>query len=86
MEWCVRRSLIPNENNSQFFIALAKAPIQDGRYMVFGNVVSGMEVLHSLERLGTWKGQIDKDVRIINSGELRLLDSVADSDGKPAKA
>lgn len=65
-------SRTPNENNSTFFISLARAPIQDGRYMVFGNVVSGMEVLHVLERLGTWKGATEKNVRISGSGQLKL--------------
>ncbi len=40
--------------------------------MVFGNVVSGMEVLHVLERLGTWKGATEKNVRISGSGQLKL--------------
>ncbi len=51
---------------------LAKAPIQDGRYMVFGNVISGMETLRQLERLGSWKGATQKDVRIATCGQLQL--------------
>jgi cyclophilin family peptidyl-prolyl cis-trans isomerase len=34
---------------SQFFITLAPQPHLDGRYTVFGEVVSGMEVVRALE-------------------------------------
>ena len=36
-------------NRSQFFITIAPAPHLDGRHVVFGQVVSGMEVVHLLE-------------------------------------
>jgi cyclophilin family peptidyl-prolyl cis-trans isomerase len=37
-----------NTNGSQFFITYAAAPSLDGRYTVFGQVVSGMNVLTTL--------------------------------------
>jgi cyclophilin family peptidyl-prolyl cis-trans isomerase len=51
-------SLTPNENGSLFMFTMAKAPIHDHRYMAFGNVMSGIEVLKSLEQLGSWRGDV----------------------------
>lgn len=35
----------PNTNRSQFFISLSEAPLEklDGKHVVFGRVVEGME-------------------------------------------
>lgn len=38
----------PDTSGSQFFITLAPAPEFDGRYTIFGEVLSGMEVLRTL--------------------------------------
>lgn len=38
------RSQDPNSATSQFFICVADAPHLDGKYSIFGQVVSGMEV------------------------------------------
>lgn len=38
----------PDTNGSQFFITYAPAPALDGKYTIFGKVLSGMEVLQSL--------------------------------------
>lgn len=38
----------PDTSGSQFFITLAPAPEFDGRYTIFGEVLSGMEVLRML--------------------------------------
>lgn len=38
----------PGSNGSQFFITLGPAPDLDGNYTVFGQVISGMDVLESL--------------------------------------
>ena len=40
-----RASSDPNSAGSQFFICVADAPTLDGQYTVFGEVVSGMEVV-----------------------------------------
>lgn len=44
------RSTDPNSASSQFYIALEALPELDGRYAVFGRVVSGMDVVDQLEQ------------------------------------
>jgi peptidyl-prolyl cis-trans isomerase B (cyclophilin B) len=52
----------PNTNGSQFFIVTTDAaPWLDGKHTVFGNVVSGMEVVDTIEGAETGPG--DKPVQ-----------------------
>ena len=46
----------PNTNGSQFFITTVPCPWLDGHHVVFGEVKKGMNVLKSLEMLGTESG------------------------------
>lgn len=50
----------PNSNGSQFFITFAPAPHLDGKHVVFGEVVQGMDVLKLMEKVDT--GDRDKPV------------------------
>jgi len=45
-----------NSNTSQFFVTLDKAPQCDGKHVVFGEVVSGMEVATAIETFATLSG------------------------------
>jgi peptidyl-prolyl cis-trans isomerase B (cyclophilin B) len=44
------RSQAPDSASSQFYIALADLEFLDGDYAVFGKVVSGMDVVDSIEQ------------------------------------
>lgn len=44
------RSSSPDSANSQFFIMFADAPWLDGQYTIFGQVVSGMDVVDKIKK------------------------------------
>lgn len=61
----------PNTNGSQFFITTATTSWLDGRHVVFGSVVEGMDVLKLVEALGSQSGATSKRIVIENCGELK---------------
>jgi len=60
----------PNTNGSQFFICTEKTSWLDGKHVVFGQVVEGMEVVRKMESMGTQSGNPTKKITITNSGQL----------------
>ena len=58
----------PNTNSSQFFITLAATPHLDGRHVVFGKVISGMDVVREIEQCGTRKGPPTSKVIVVGCG------------------
>jgi cyclophilin family peptidyl-prolyl cis-trans isomerase len=40
--------LSPNSASSQFYITLSPQPSLDGKYAIFGGVMSGMDVVRSI--------------------------------------
>ncbi|KAL0581372.1 cyclophilin peptidyl-prolyl cis-trans isomerase Cyp2 [Marasmius crinis-equi] len=57
-----------NTNGSQFFITTVVTPWLDGKHVVFGEVVEGMEVLKQIEAQGSDSGNPKSKVSITSSG------------------
>jgi cyclophilin family peptidyl-prolyl cis-trans isomerase len=60
----------PNTNGSQFFMTFAQTAWLDGKHMVFGRVIEGLEVLDQLERIGSQSGATSEAAIIADCGEL----------------
>ncbi len=71
--WLSMANAGPNTNGSQFFILFDEASWLNGRHVVFGKVVEGMDVVDKLEAART--GSNDRpleDIVVVDSGELKL--------------
>lgn len=60
----------PNTNGSQFFVCTAQTSWLDGKHVVFGQVVEGLEVVREIEKVGSGSGRTSKPVVIADSGQL----------------
>ncbi|KAI9438968.1 cyclophilin-like domain-containing protein [Lactarius indigo] len=58
----------PDTNGSQFFITTQVTSWLDGKHVVFGEVVEGMEVVKAVEAVGTDSGAPKHQVKITSSG------------------
>jgi peptidylprolyl isomerase len=58
----------PNANGSQFFLTFNDCPWLDGKHVVFGQTISGLEILDIIEPLGSQSGETSKVVTIVASG------------------
>lgn len=47
----------PDTNGSQFFLTFRETPHLDGRHVVFGKLIEGMDVLRTME-VGGWTGHV----------------------------
>jgi len=60
----------PNTNGSQFFITTVKTSWLDGRHVVFGKVIDGMDVITKVEAVGSSSGAPQQPVILHDSGLL----------------
>ncbi len=60
----------PNTNGSQFFITTVVTSWLDGKHVVFGKVVEGMDVVKKMEAAGSQSGTTKVDVVIADCGQL----------------
>lgn len=59
----------PNTNGSQFFLCTGETQWLDGKHVVFGKVVEGMDVVAAIEAVGSQSGKTSKKVTVRASGE-----------------
>ena len=59
----------PNTNGSQFFLCMGETQWLDGKHVVFGKVVEGMDVVSAIEAVGSQSGATSKKVTVRASGE-----------------
>eukprot|EP00775_Hariotina_reticulata_P002941 gene2941-3226_t len=60
----------PNTNGSQFFLCTVKTEWLDGKHVVFGSVVDGMDVVKKVESYGSGSGRTSKKIVIADCGQL----------------
>merc|ERR1712151_626798 len=69
----------PNTNGSQFFLTTVSTSWLDGRHVVFGEVVEGMDVVKKIENTKTSsRDKPVKDVVIADAGVLETPDAASD--------
>ena len=61
----------PNTNGSQFFITTVPTSWLDGKHVIFGRVLDGMDVVKRIESLGTNQGETRLPIKIAKSGEIK---------------
>ncbi|PKU86238.1 Peptidyl-prolyl cis-trans isomerase CYP18-4 [Dendrobium catenatum] len=74
-----------DSNGSQFFITFKATPHLDGKHVVFGKVVQGMDFLKKIEQAGSDTGKPTCLVKIVNCGEITEIKAATFSTEKGKK-
>jgi peptidylprolyl isomerase len=61
----------PDTNGSQFFICTVKTHWLNGKHVVFGRVIKGMDIVKEIERQGSQSGETRVPIEIVDCGELK---------------
>ena len=59
-----------NTNGSQFFLCFIPCTWLDGKHVVFGSVIDGLDVLDKMESVGSSSGKTRKPVTIVDCGQI----------------
>ena len=62
----------PGTNGSQFFITTVVTPWLDGKHVVFGEVVEGLDVVQAVEKIGSGSGRPSSEVLITDCGVVEV--------------
>jgi len=60
----------PNTNGSQFFITTVPTPHLNGKHVVFGEVIEGMELVKTIEGYGNRSGATSARITIVDCGQI----------------
>merc|ERR1711912_145010 len=60
----------PNTNGRQFFVTTSVTQWLDGKHVVFGEVVEGMDVVRAIEKVGSQSGATRQKVIVADCGQL----------------
>lgn len=77
----------PNTNGSQFFITLGPTPHLNGKHVVFGEVVHGMELVRKIEQVDTGANDRPVALQAVVVSDCGVLAATSSSlpEGKKAK-
>ncbi|CAB1321470.1 unnamed protein product [Coregonus sp. 'balchen'] len=71
--WVSMANAGPDTNGSQFFITASRAPWLDGKHVVFGKILEGMSVVHTIELQDTNDRNLPyTECVIVNSGKIEV--------------